>query len=87
MFQEKGHKGIGRVVVVDILSKIAKGTRVNQIFGLARKQFQEPSQLRFARRCLQILDNVELDVPVAQDLQRAVGFPSSVVMVNRQLLH
>jgi hypothetical protein len=44
-------------------------------------------QLAFAQRVLDIFDNVELDVAVAQNLQRAIRFPSVGVVVDGYFFH
>ena len=44
-------------------------------------------QLAFAQRVLDIFDNVELDVAVAQNFQRAIGFPSVGVVVDGYFFH
>jgi hypothetical protein len=36
---------------------------------------------------LEILDNVELDVPLAQDVQRAPTLASARIIVDRELFH
>ena len=72
MLQEKPHERIWSVVVIDVKTQLPERARMNQILWLAREQLQKSPQFRLARRSLQILDNVELDVAVAQDFQRAV---------------
>ena len=44
-------------------------------------------QLAFAHRVLDIFDNVELDVAVAQNLQRTIRFPSVGVVVDGYFFH
>jgi hypothetical protein len=44
---------------------------MEQLFGLNIEQLQKASQLRFARRRLDVFDDVELDVVLAKDVRRA----------------
>jgi hypothetical protein len=40
-----------------------------------------------SRWVLEVFDNVELDVPLAQHVQRAPALPSARVIVYKQLFH
>ena len=60
---------------------------MNEVLGLARKKVEKSSEILFAGRGCQILDNVELDVAVTQDLQRAVRLASVGIVVDRDLVH
>ena len=45
------------------------------------------SQLAFAQWVFDVFDNVELDVAVAQNFQRAIGFASVGVVVDGYFFH
>ena len=72
MCPQQADQSIGRIVVFNIEAEIAKGSRVNEILWLALEQVEKPPQRLFAGRGLQIFDDVELDVAVAENLQRTV---------------
>jgi hypothetical protein len=60
---------------------------MQHLFGFDGEHCEVFSQLGFAQRVLDIFDNVELDVAVAQNLQRAIGFPSVGVVVDGYFFH
>ena len=72
MFQQQTDQRIGRIVVFNIETEVAKGSRMDEILWLALQQVEKSPQLLLAGRGLQIFDDVELDVAVAEDLQRTV---------------
>lgn len=87
MFQQQTDQGIGRIVVLDFEAEIPKRSRVNEVVGVTPKQIEKSPQLLFAGRGLQILDDVELDVAVAENLQRTVRLASVGIVVDGDLLH
>ena len=72
MCQQQTDQSIGSIVVFHIEAEIAKGSRMNEILWLALEQVEKSPQHLFADRGLQIFDDVELDVAVAENLQRTV---------------
>ena len=60
---------------------------MQHLFGFDGEHCEVFSQLGFAQRVLDIFDNVELDVAVAQNLQRAIRFPSVGVVVDGYFFH
>jgi hypothetical protein len=52
-----------------------------------REQVKEVLQVSAGQRLLEILDDVELDVPLAQDAQRAAAVASARVEVDAKLFH
>lgn len=72
MFPQQTDQGIGRIVVLNIEAEIAERSRMNEVLGFALKQIEKSPHLLFTDRGLQILDDVELDVAVAENFQRTV---------------
>ena len=72
MCSQQADQSIGRIVVFKIEAEIAKGSRMNEILWLALEQVEKSPQRLFAGRGFQIFDDVELDVAVAENLQRTV---------------
>ena len=60
---------------------------MQHLLGFDGEHCEVFSQLAFAQRVLDIFDNVELDVAVAQNLQRAIRFPSVGVVVDGYFFH
>jgi hypothetical protein len=60
---------------------------MQHFFGFDREQIEKIPQLVLAERVLYILDNVELDVAVAQNIQRAVGLASVGVVIDFDAFH
>ena len=85
--QQQHDQGVGRIVVFNVDPEIAKRSRVNEIDGIALEQIQKSPQDLFAGRGLQIFDDVELDVAVAENLQRTVGLASFGVVVDGDFFH
>lgn len=55
--------------------------------GFLRQEVEKAYQIRTAYGLFQVLDDVELDVPLAQDIQRAAGFASARVVIDGELFH
>ena len=72
MCPQQADQSIGRIAIFNIEAEVAKGSRVNEILWLALEQVEKSPQRLFAGRGLQIFDDVELDVAVAENLQRTV---------------
>ena len=60
---------------------------MQHLLGLYGEHCEVFPQLAFAQRVLDIFDNVELDVAVAQDFQRAPGLASIGVVVDGHVRH
>ena len=87
MLQQQTDQGIGCLEVLDVQAQLAERSRVQQVCQFTSQQLQDASQRLWARRIVDVLDNVELDVAGAQDLQRAVGLASIGVVVDGDLRH
>jgi hypothetical protein len=60
---------------------------MQHFFGFDGEQFEAFSQIAFAQWFFDVFDNVELDVAVTQNFQRAVGFASGGVVVDGYFFH
>ena len=69
------------------MAELGEGAWMQHLFGFDGEHCEVFSQLGFAQRVLDIFDNVELDVAVAQNLQRAIRFPSVGVVVDGYFFH
>jgi hypothetical protein len=58
-----------------------------QLFGFIGKQIEKSVQIVTAEWLLQIFNNVELDVLVTQDVQRASGLTSTLIVIDGQFFH
>ena len=88
MFQEDRNDGIVRRVVVLVE---AEGLEVlilaHEIRRRIRKQGEEPFEVRFFERIVQVCDDVELDVALAQNLDCAARLASARVVIDRDAVH
>ncbi len=72
MLEQHAHDRLGRGVVARVEAQLLEVLVFShQLGGLDREQSEKALQLLLARRVVQILDDVELDVALAQDFQRA----------------
>ena len=78
---------VGIAVVGDIAAEFGKGAGVQHLAGLDGEHLEVFAQLVCAQRILDIFDNVELDVAVAQDVQRSPGFASVGVVIDGDVGH
>ena len=87
MLKQQINQGVVGVVVLDIQAKISKRTGVYEVLWLTGKQFEKFPDVLLARRGLDVFHNVELDVSVAQYIQRTIGLASLRVVVDGDLFH
>jgi len=88
VFEEQAHYFFTRLVVLRIqLQRLEVLVFPDQICRGVRKQIEEVLEIVAGERGLQILDDVELDVALAQDVQRAARLPSAGVVVDEHFLH
>ena len=59
----------------------------DQVGWCIREQVKELLEVGAGRRLLEVLDDVELDVPLAQNVQRAAAVASAGVEVDAKLFH
>ena len=84
---QQGDQRVGIAIVGDIAAKFGKGAGMQHFARLNGEHREVFSQLVCAQRRLDIFDNVELDVAVAQDVQRAPGFASVRVVIDSDVDH
>ena len=87
VLKQQINQGVVGVVVLDIQAKISKRTGVYEVLWLTGKQFEKFPDVLLARRGLDVFHNVELDVSVAQYIQRTIGLASLRVVVDGDLFH
>ena len=88
MFEEQAHYFFTRLVVLRIqLQRLEVLVFPDQICRRVRKQIEEVLEIVAGERGLQVLDDVELDVALAQDVQRAARLPSAGVVVDEYFVH
>jgi hypothetical protein len=59
----------------------------DQIGRCVREKVKKVLEVGAGRRLLEVLDDVELDVPLAQDVQRTAAVASAGVEVDAKLFH
>ena len=72
MTYEQVDHGLYRIDLVDIEAEFPKGADMHQFNRSHAKKMQELTQIDRARGLLQVVNNVDLDVAVAQNTQRAL---------------
>jgi hypothetical protein len=88
MFQQQIDDGLTAHIVSGIQVQPLKIlVLANQVSRCIGKQIKKSCQVLTAYRLFQILDNVELDVTVAQNFQRAPRPASTLIMINSKFFH
>jgi hypothetical protein len=59
----------------------------DQVGGCVREQIEALLKVGTAWRVLEVFDNVELDVALAYNIQRAPALPSARIVVHTKLFH
>ena len=87
MLHQQFDQRIGLAVVGEVAAEFGEGSRMQHLFGFDGEHCEVFSQLAFAQWVFYVFDNVELDVAVTQNFQRAIGFASVGVVVDGYFLH
>ena len=88
MFEQQVDHRIRPLVVGGLESEFLEVLVLSEQFArLIRKQERDPLQRAAVERLLDVFDDVELDVALAQDVQRAARLPSAGVVVDEHFLH
>ena len=88
VLQQQVDNGFAGDVVRRLQAKVGELPVLADQFGRCiREQVKEVLEVGAGRRLLEVLDDVELDVPLAQNVQRAAAVASAGVEVDAKLFH
>jgi len=85
--QQRYHRLARRVVVRCEPQGLEVLVRANQRTGLIGQEIEKVLQIFTGQRVVQVLDDVELDVALAQEFQRAARLASTRVVVDEHFRH
>jgi hypothetical protein len=88
MLEQQLHHLVARRVVARLQpERLEVLVLANQLRGCVRQDVEEVFQVFPRQRVLQVFDDVELDVALAQEVQRAARLASAGVVVDEQFRH
>ena len=88
MLEQHGHHRLLRHIVVSVQAELFEVLVLSHEFrGLVRQQIDEPFEIGLRKGCFKVFDDIELDVSVAQDLQRAPRLASARVVIDNDVCH